>query len=70
MTFFFLLLADDDSDTNPHDLEGGGSDLEYGGANDGGSGSGGSGTSGGLNLGSHFSIGQHSFAQMQVCVFA
>lgn len=50
--------ADDDSDTSPHDLEGGDIDLEYGPM--GGS---------GYSLGSHFNIGQHSFSQMQVCLY-
>ena len=46
-------------------MEGGGSDLEYGtvGINSAGSGS------SGLGLGSHFSIGQHSFSQMQVIFY-
>lgn len=38
-------------------MEGGGTDLEY---------SSPIGNSSGLSLGSHFSIGQHSFSQMQV----
>ncbi|XP_059615671.1 protein GDAP2 homolog isoform X1 [Phlebotomus argentipes] len=49
-----MIGADDDSDTSPHDLEGGDVDLEYGPM--GGS---------GYGFGSHFNIGQHSFSQMQ-----
>lgn len=55
---FIYSTADDESDVSPHDMEGGGIDLEYGSPN---------GNSSGLSLGSHFSIGQHSFSQMQVC---
>lgn len=40
-------------------MEGGGIDLEYGSPI--------GNSSNGLSLGSHFSIGQHSFSQMQVC---
>lgn len=50
--FPFLFPADDDSDTSPHDYEGGGSDTEYG--------------QHGLSLASQLSVGQHAFTQMQV----
>lgn len=56
---FCLLSADDDSDTSPHDLEGGGSDHDYTSIN----------ITGGLGLSSHLNIGQHSFSEMQVCAF-
>ncbi|XP_037905992.1 protein GDAP2 homolog isoform X1 [Hermetia illucens] len=46
---------DDDSDTSPHDLEGGNSDLEYGTVD----------INSGLNLSPHLNIGQHAFSQMQ-----
>lgn len=55
MIKFCYFLADDDSDCHPHDLEGGGVDLEYGCPE--------------TNGLSHLNSGPHPFNQSQVSGF-
>lgn len=56
--FPFLLLADDDSDSSPHDMEGNSSDLEAGFAD-----------MNGVSLNNYGGVTSSAYSQMQVSVF-